>query len=387
MIKRLEQYQLDEVERMIELLNKRAMKLSQPLINVKVSNVQVEIIAGINVQKFDVELDGICPQVRGWRFVAALDHNYSETGEMQNVVKNITSDEVPETYRTAMPNCDHCNKTRNRLVTYILRNDQDEYMQVGSSCIKDFSGIDLNGYLEAISQLIEFIGEAEESDPEEFSFAGGSSHYLIDTKTFIAYTIRMINEHGWMSISKAVSMGHASLATSERALDQIIQSSKERNFVTEEELATAVKTIEQVKSALASQSRLSEYEWNLRTVANRSGLTLKDCGIAASMVQWLNGYVERNTPKPENGKHLGKIGDKIEVVVTIDSERMFSGVYGITYLYKMHDQENNVVVWFSSNRLFDAGAVVTLKATVKDHSVFNGVSQTVITRAKVQKEQ
>lgn len=103
-------------------------------------------------------------------------------------------------------------------------------------------------------------------------------------------------------------------------------------------------------------------------------------------------YVEQNS-KPNESEYVANVGDKIEIELTVDREVECN--YGVgyrtvtSYLYIMHDNKGNVVTWKASNcmvvgdKYVQSGDTVTLKGTVKEHSVYNGVKQTVLTRCKV----
>ena len=54
-----------------------------------------------------------------------------------------------------------------------------------------------------------------------------------------------------------------------------------------------------------------------------------------------------------------------------------------SYLTKFHDAEMNVYVWFASKPLIE-GNEYRLRATVKEHSEYKGIKQTVLTRGVVQ---
>jgi hypothetical protein len=52
----------------------------------------------------------------------------------------------------------------------------------------------------------------------------------------------------------------------------------------------------------------------------------------------------------------------------------------------MKDDNSNIFTWFSSNKEFDKGSIVTLKATIKEHREYNEVKQTVLTRCTLLKK-
>ena len=58
---------------------------------------------------YTVEVEGESPIVAGWRFLAQIEH-----GEAGNVIRNLSEDELPQVWRDAGANCDHCGMDRNR---------------------------------------------------------------------------------------------------------------------------------------------------------------------------------------------------------------------------------------------------------------------------------
>lgn len=88
----------------------------------------------------------------------------------------------------------------------------------------------------------------------------------------------------------------------------------------------------------------------------------------------------------ESSNHIGNIGDKI----TIDCVAKCVGhwttsFYGhevYTYKYILNDKEGNQYVWTTSSGSLPEGEEITVKATVKEHSEYNGIKQTVIKNCK-----
>ncbi len=82
---------------------------------------------------------------------------------------------------------------------------------------------------------------------------------------------------------------------------------------------------------------------------------------------------------------VGSEGDKIKVDLTIENVSFFEKHYGVTVLYTMRDAAGNIFKWFASREALGdvvVGKTVTLVATIKKHNVFQGVKETVVTRAK-----
>jgi len=90
--------------------------------------------------------------------------------------------------------------------------------------------------------------------------------------------------------------------------------------------------------------------------------------------------------------HLGTVGAKLTVTITIAHMVVLEGMYGTSFLYICEDADQNVVIYKGTSATFSFtadGAVrvkgdsLTITATVKEHGVRDGVKQTVIQRPKV----
>lgn len=80
--------------------------------------------------------------------------------------------------------------------------------------------------------------------------------------------------------------------------------------------------------------------------------------------------------------HVGEVGKRQEFTLTVQRVMAYDSDYGTTYINVCKDAEGHVVVYKGSNG-WDKGETLTVKATVKEHSEYNGVKQTIIQRPKV----
>jgi hypothetical protein len=90
-------------------------------------------------------------------------------------------------------------------------------------------------------------------------------------------------------------------------------------------------------------------------------------------------------------QHLGVVGEKITLTLTIRHIAILDGYYGTNYIYVMEDAEQNVVIYKGTSEVIGytperslrgRGDVLTFTATVKEHGVRDGVKQTIIQRPK-----
>ena len=96
-------------------------------------------------------------------------------------------------------------------------------------------------------------------------------------------------------------------------------------------------------------------------------------------------------------KHYGEVGKRVKgLKLTYKGCKVWDNpydYYGCTYLHKFMDESENVFIWKTSNCLehivddeykqIEEGETVELTATIKEHSEYNGIKQTVLTRCKV----
>lgn len=77
---------------------------------------------------------------------------------------------------------------------------------------------------------------------------------------------------------------------------------------------------------------------------------------------------------------IGAVGERRDFSLVIRMVIEMEGQYGFSYLHVMHDAAGNVVVYKGTKELGGKGDTVTVKATVKDHDIRDGVKQTKISR-------
>ena len=91
-------------------------------------------------------------------------------------------------------------------------------------------------------------------------------------------------------------------------------------------------------------------------------------------------------PVVENhSEWVGKIGDKINGEFKIIFLKGVQTKYGLSTLVKFEDKAGNNYTWWSSAKWvdeIDVGDLVSMMGTIKDHSEYEGVKTTVVTRCK-----
>ncbi len=92
-------------------------------------------------------------------------------------------------------------------------------------------------------------------------------------------------------------------------------------------------------------------------------------------------------------EHVGKVGDKIEVVVSYIHTASWENGYGgywspsVTNLHTFKDESGNMYVWKTGKFIeSEYGTKMVVKGTVKEHSEYKGTKQTVLTRCTIKEE-
>lgn len=85
--------------------------------------------------------------------------------------------------------------------------------------------------------------------------------------------------------------------------------------------------------------------------------------------------------------HLGAVGDKLTMTITVERIIVLeSKFYGNSYITIARDEQGNIISYKGLTDIGNKGDTLTIKATVKEHTVYKGVKQTVIQRPKVLEE-
>ena len=112
--------------------------------------------------------------------------------------------------------------------------------------------------------------------------------------------------------------------------------------------------------------------WEL--VGNDDGYLKSDAEIAAA--------VETLIYDTDASEYQGEIGDKVNVVVTVERNIPLDGFYGASTMHVMRDENGNCFVWTTSARSWEEGTTHHITGTIKDLRVYKRVKQTVLTRCR-----
>jgi hypothetical protein len=385
----------DFLARIAKLSKKSIKLLGKPIAPVFHGEVVRQI--EVNGRKFDldgnrfvetfhrVSVTGETPKINGWTFMGTIDHSHAAG----NILRSVPgAGELPTKYRTAEPFCDHCAVKRRRNDTFVLRCEADgAFMQIGRQCIRDFIGYDVAAFTESAKWLSGMEPSPTDGEGGYEGFAGKTRD--ISLHAYLAQTHAVIRKNGWVSAKEAELRN--TTRTSYAAMNNMFPLPSQRHLaiplIDKDELV-ATQTLEWVRSITNPKG---DYEYNLTVVGTAEFITFRDTGLAASMVSGLFRHQERTIQRAvrqeslKGSQHVGTVGERLRsVAALVYGYYPITNSYGSTHIFRLRTPDNNVLVWYaSSEKELSVGDHVVLDGTVKSHTSYQDVAQTVITRCKV----
>ena len=87
----------------------------------------------------------------------------------------------------------------------------------------------------------------------------------------------------------------------------------------------------------------------------------------------------------EKDEFFGEMNKREMFVLRLVYTQPIDGSYGLSYLHIFLDAEGRKAKWFSSSECLDKGSY-EIKATVKNHEIYQGRKITQLSRCKVVRE-
>ena len=390
----IDSYQLETTRAKVEKINARAAKkglagtLTMSVEEVEVTETNETTKITETWTEYKVNITGNAPAYNGWEFIAKLDWD-ANAGLIVRSVPGVESSVNRETVKEGY--CDHCRTTRQRLVTYVVRNQETgETVQVGSSCLKDFTG----------QYTTIAFPELSSDDDEEGGFFGGSGEREYNPLTVLAVAWACVKLEGFKPAGSYGSTTKGDVMTA-------LSPSKSK---TDREWAAKIAPLADEAAGKAKEllafilsddfSGTTDYVLNMKAVAAGKMVSARNIGLLASAPQtWAKSLErtlirEREASVYANSQYVGTAPDKEKGVkgsretltVEIKAIRYLENDWnGSTTLYTMITAEGNVVKWFASNDILgeEIGARYVIKGTVKAHKEWEGMKSTSLTRCAI----
>lgn len=373
---RVPTFRMEGLRKKMEKLNRKASRLNTAPIQMLDSGERDSDVAIVHGIKRDVEhayviICGRTPVLNGWAFTATVEHT-----DHGNLIHSVPAYARPATmpmadfspFRTTGKICQHCNKIRNRIDTYLVQNeDTGEVKQVGSSCLADFTGVNnpkaIAKWFEGLYEWRRWIGGGYSTEPY--------APVEWDIKGFMATACAVVRNFGYVSGKTADETGRIRTTIRvKHAFIDGIQTGYDTLTVEQEDYDKAAKVIAHVRAMTCS----SDYEHNVSTSLKGTTLTERQMGYAASAVIL---YDRATAPKPvaANGQptkdeHYGVAGHTETFTLKVkhvgrwyESDRGF-----MTRKVEFADDEGRKFVWYTTSSFeFEVDKTYILKAKINGH--------------------
>lgn len=280
--------------------------------------------------------------------------------------------------------CDHCHKNVYRNSVVLLQNEHGEKKLVGSTCVKEFTrGLD-GELVVAYAALMDSLKTMSDIDEEFFEDCMSQGIKMYDLLRVVSSAASLIRNYGYKSSSFC---RFDETPTFRFILDTLNHYGKE---VDDEDIALATKAIEWVKSIPEEEYLKNSYMFNLHQICNQD-LDVAHCSyehfaLLTSLIPTYNKTImTRLKESKKKSEYVGQVKDKLNITVQLVAKPSFDSAYGTCYIYIMKDENENIFVWKTNKYLSaEAGAILKLKGTVKEHSEYRNEKQTVLTRCSVE---
>jgi hypothetical protein len=432
-------FKLPRISALVDKLNKRCRRLHIPELTLTVTGTETRKIdtgeRDLNNHPifedviFDhVHFTGGRPKLGGWEFAATLEHDL-ETGLTILRTSEAFGRELPTSYRSAKPICEHCGLQRNRRDTYVVYNsEQNVYKQVGHQCVADFLGLqDVHRALD-IAQIwydLDSICGSDDASEYQDGWGGFKKETAMSLMEFLARAVATVRIFGFVS-AKAQQAAREKLdslpedqatqmivpeTTKVRVMNYCFPEKKdlvnkwggptklaeeiEQTKPTADDIAHAEALIEWAQSF--DRDHCNDYQFNLLAATANEIMPFRRSGIVASLPAAWNKHQQilderqkqaakwkaENAEKIAKCKHIGTVGERIRgLKLTVKRVIPIEKQFGVTYVTGLEDADGNQFTWFASGTELKVGEVYNCDATVKDHSEYKGIKQTVLARCK-----
>ena len=327
----------------------------------------------------EVEVSGQRAVISGWEIVASL--TLTDAGYLLSIVSGSAGEYAA--YRDRGGGCDHCQTSRQRTVTYLLRKG-GEIKLVGSKCLKDFTGhMSPSVWASYADFLVGFGREISDLEDEEDGGVkkGRRIAEAVAIPQYLAFVAMEIRQHGWLSKSKAWAGGGT--PTADAAWEIMLRYPDE---LTEGDRRKAHDDLELVTDTLSAKDSREDYEEHLMAVINQGYAFFRNIGLVASIcaaadrIRWDSAQAE--TRKCEVSEWFGEVGKREVFTLKVVHIQSFDGYFGLSHLHIFVDGRGRKAKWFSSGKCLEK-AIYEIKATVKKHEVYEDRKETLLSRCVV----
>jgi hypothetical protein len=227
--------------------------------------------------KVAVRLIGKAPLLPGgWTMLARVE----DIAGARMVFSMPGADDVPATSWCGEQTCDHCNKSRRRAKTFVLRNAAGEMKRVGATCMRDFLGHDVGLSYSPDLRGLDECDEESYCAPREHSVVCSA----LDAVTLATAAVRIDGVY--------ISRNGNGTPTSARCALPYIQPPRNpreraKHFADLTKYAPTPADKSRAEEALAWLAQLapySDFERNIQAIGTAGKVVWKSFGLACSII-------------------------------------------------------------------------------------------------------
>lgn len=379
----------EPVEKIVEKFNRRAAREG--------ISERVEIISDVPaIREWSEEGREISIEIRvievsvpvlaksGWKMVAALD--FIESGV---IVRAVPGESLEGWERPSELWCDHCERKRGRNRSFVVRSDEGEIKQVGSSCLGAFIGFSPSMAFFWLGFADEVSGAVEESSGHR----GVDRVWSIESVIRTAYVIsdggksyvrsrdfdRVPTSHG-VSRVLAFTRGHGPHREEQEA--EVADIRHRADEVPSE-------IVEEIIEFGKGLEGGSDYAVNMRVLLDGDHVGPRHVAILSSLVAvWAREMgirAERKAAPVLNEWIEGEVKQRLRGLKVVVTKVVYiDGDYGLSSLVLFRDEEGRSCKWFASGaKDFEPGDELVIDGTIKGFDEYEGTKQTQFTRCTV----
>ena len=354
-----------------------------------------------------VDIDVDCDELikaNGWTVRATIEH-----GENGNIVTGFGKGEIMREWYKAPARCDHCGMNRFRSVTFICEGESGELRQVGRTCLHDYTGIS-PATAAMWAEVRDIFSSGMDCMEGEWEQRSGARMY--GTLSVLAHACDSIKEFGYRKSDALISTrdevtkrvlryeepSAEGLEKAKLICDWLIERGEkaESDDAELKELWNMYRSdgderyCSRFREINNSWDAVSDLERNCIPPVKSEYASRKHFGRLSYMPVAYDRFMERKAKAEQReaerassaaaSGYVGEIGKRL--TITAESAALvtsWEGCYGVTFLYRFTDAAGNVFIWRASRQI-DVTNGMKLRGTVKDHSEYQGIKQTVLTR-------
>jgi hypothetical protein len=315
-----------------------------------------------------------------YEVIAVLEHNAIENSQ-ENLIHIIKEEIIiPLQYRNVKSICEHCNSDRQRNKTVLLQDTNGNIKQVGTTCIKEYTGIDGIDIINYYQDIHDIIIEDLEMDYDNINYYPKCD----STLNYLSACIQLI-----------IETGYDKETTKFKAWEIAGTDKQDKKY-----FEKALQVIEYFKNSTFDESQ--NFLQNIKLYLSQKYTKISGF-IAYAYIAYQKQieYEQKKQAEKEGKKQsefIGTTGQKLEIELTfkkrIAYETSYNGYNEMTqYIYLFEDIQGNVYKWNTAkfiekeinNHLvpIQEGEQLKLKGTIKEHKEYKEQKQTVLTRCKV----